>query len=80
MNKSTPGPWTFVGPSPGGTPYDVNLRRREDALANSRLIAAAPDLLAALEWVTEALEVESGTLYKAHIEQARAAIAKARGE
>lgn len=44
----------------------------EEALANASLIAAAPDLLAALE---ELLKVRSGRTVKA----ARAAIAKARG-
>ena len=49
------------------------------ALANAALIAAAPDLLAALEFCADALNTEAGGLYKAHIEQARAAIAKAKG-
>ena len=49
--------------------------------ANARLIAAAPELLAALEFITSAAETEPGMeIYRAHLEQARAAIAKAKGE
>ena len=48
-------------------------------MANATLIAAAPELLAALEFCADALNTEAGGLYKAHIEQARAAIAKAKG-
>ena len=44
------------------------------------LLAAAPELLAALEFCADALNTEAGGLYKAHIEQARAAIAKAKGD
>lgn len=52
----------------------------DEGQANARLIAAAPELLAALEFCADALNTEAGGLYKAHIEQARAAIAKARGQ
>jgi len=46
--------------------------------ANARLIAAAPDLLAALqELVAEAVEVWEYAEDYAHIERARAVIAKA---
>lgn len=38
---------------------------------------AAPELLAALKFCAAALEAEAGKLYAAHLEQARAAIAKA---
>ncbi len=58
-------------PSEGG---DSPSRRRWDA--NARLIAAAPDLLAALEECTELME----TIHKSAISRARAAIAKSRGE
>lgn len=62
----------------------------EEQLANARLIAAAPDLLEALEWLLENDDVE---IYASAIERsgvrfdfydweglARAAIAKAKGE
>jgi len=50
----------------------------DESNANARLIAAAPDLLAALEWMVSAYtdEDDSGPF----IQRARAAIAKATGE
>lgn len=57
--------------------FDVN--GIAEMTANAALIAAAPELLAALEFCAEALDTEAGGLYKAHVEQARAAIAKAKG-
>jgi hypothetical protein len=53
-----------------------------EAKANARLIAAAPELLAACKFLLAAAETEPGmAIYVAHIQQARAAIAKAeRGE
>jgi len=59
--------------------HNAGIPSAEDC-ANGRLIAAAPELLAALEFCAEALDTEAGGLYRAHIEQARAAIAKAKGE
>ena len=45
---------------------------------NAALVAAAPDLLAALEFLVAAADTEPGmNIYKAHIAAARAAIAKA---
>ena len=51
----------------------------EERDANAALIAAAPELLAALKFCAAALEAEAGKLYAAHLEQARAAIAKTTG-
>lgn len=49
----------------------------EELLANARLIAAAPDMLAALEWAVETADTEQ---YEADwYAAARAAIAKAKG-
>ena len=46
---------------------------------NARLIAAAPELLAALDFMVQAAETEPGmTIYRAHIGDAKAAITKAR--
>ena len=46
------------------------------------LLAAAPELLAALEGLLKVMEAEPEAcgIYKAHAEAARAAIAKAKGE
>ena len=42
------------------------------------LLAAAPDLLASLQFLTDAAETEPGMeIYRAHIEQAREAIKRA---
>lgn len=54
----------------------VQGRTREEAHANAHLIAAAPDLLGALERMVEAFGDNNGMAAKA----ARAAIAQARGE
>ena len=88
--KHTPGPWmesSFEVWSPlNGKRFGkvvANLRRAEapddEARANARLIAAAPDLL---EVATMVLETIDGggpvvTFQEAHIAQLRAAIAKA---
>ena len=62
---------------------DDNAPDFEDATANARLIAAAPDLLAALQRILELRAYISLEAYKAETwnaaEQARAAIAKAQG-
>jgi hypothetical protein len=59
-------------PSPGN-PAD------DELAANARLIAAAPDLLAALSNLLRVIDGEGGTRPNAR-EEARAAIAKATGE
>ena len=77
----TPGPWTV--PYYGGCIYDKHgVRILEladyngyDLVADARLIAAAPDLLAALK----AMLADGGDIVSV-IEQAEAAIAKATGE
>ena len=84
MTQHTPGPWFAhnVGLGPNGAgPFTYPLGNDPDkAAANARLIAAAPDMLAALEafvgsrkgdgmgWTLDSLEA-----------LARAAIAKAKG-
>ena len=52
----TPGPWRANGvqiDGPDGMLAEVGfgMRKDEETLANARLIAAAPDLLTAAEWV-----------------------------
>ena len=54
----------------------------DECEANARLIAAAPELLAALDGISPMFDNDSPllTVYAAEIEQARAAIAKAEGK
>lgn len=84
----TPGPWKATGKEVG-TDYEathgmvasiIGMPNRWETEANARLIAAAPDLYAAVEALL-ALHADDGTRddvpeWKA----ARAALAKARGE
>jgi len=89
MNTHTPGPWAQAQYSPAdvvvddkcliaSARYGLNDVSREQAIANARLIAAAPDLLAALSAMLE--NWEFGGLQPYPIAQVRAAIAKALGE
>ena len=102
MNRHTLGPWKFyTEPQPNGCPivgarglmvamlaHSINHDdQRETALANARLIAAAPDLLEALEWCAETLAVfvadgsaAPESVIGKNLTTARAAIAKATGE
>jgi hypothetical protein len=80
--KWTPGPWT-VAPFTSNPQHssvaardDVTVAEVFDRPADARLIAAAPDLYAALEAF-----MRLGTMDdQAAIDAARAALAKARGE
>jgi len=85
-NKFTPGPWT-EGPDPliligGKDTHHQEVVAEAYTQADKKLIAAAPDLLAALEGLINVVEAEPEAcgIYKAHAEKARAAIAKAKGE
>lgn len=94
MSKHTPGPWytavtvgndiAILGQTAGNVcviriiyPH----RSEQEQIANARLIAAAPDLLAVLQLaLKEHDEYEAGQrIYDAWVEPARAAIAKAMG-
>lgn len=98
--KHTPGPWRIArdySPEHGETPYIVDGAGKNVAMAaympteqgaNARLIAAAPDLLAALEaavlWyetapIAEREAVEVAIEQDFPVVEARAAIAKAKG-
>jgi len=98
--QHTPGPWEwkFDGKYCVGLEPNVIWVGREPTLdieaANARLIAAAPDLLAALQTLMDLIELRGprsiaphkspieelrATLTKADYEAARAAIAKAKG-
>ena len=68
-----------MGPWDGSSFYN-----KDAAQANARLIAAAPDLLAAaegaLQWLRDLLEEENPDSFEEACEPLRHAIAKARGE
>ena len=90
MSKHTPGPWIFEERK---TAFDILAPESVyyvaeylgvdcgviDNMADARLIAAAPDLLEALENLLKVHEGEGGTQYNS-ADMARAAIAKAKGE
>lgn len=88
MSKHTPGPWWANGIEVGAGPLmQVKVAKAggatyEEAKANAKLLAAAPDLLKALEPFVrysssnEVIRIEVRT---ADIKTARAAIAKATG-
>jgi len=92
--KWTPGPWAVernkrtwgwvdvVGPSLGvGGPTqatDLTLADEVKRIAEAHLIAAAPDLYAALYGLLGLLD--AGSMYEPQAYAARAALAKARGE
>jgi hypothetical protein len=79
MSEQTPGPWKFGSHSIQGPDdsYVVPLTYGYMTLPNARLIAAAPELLAALK----AVRAEWREGYGLNcVEQVRAAIAKAEGE
>jgi hypothetical protein len=93
MSKHTPGPWdnnsrrTVVREtSTGEWIADVGGHTTPEAHENARLIAAAPELLAAAERVSEAFNREfyNGNAVEemggSPIAELRIAIAKARGE
>jgi hypothetical protein len=99
MTPHTPGPWEIesthgitVGPADNGfvcrVRYATTAKQRDEAFANARLIAAAPDLLEALRTIAECNE-ESSRLPASDRHKkwcaktaavARTAIAKATGE
>lgn len=90
-NGHTPGPWSFRG-CDGGWAIDFNEDQEQvvDFVyeeADARLIAAAPDLLEALEDladdISDRFDMESPSTnpgMKHAVGAARAAISKARGE
>jgi hypothetical protein len=99
VGDHTPGPWTLGKRETGGQWIDAEGETRPIALAfrnfptetddaNARLIAAAPNLLAALEAIVRQAEPlyaaipDSPATHSAHVlmDEARAAIAKAKGE
>lgn len=89
--KHTPGPWTFVQGGSGNFPtWNVRIGSNLITLpfassmdtldADARLIAAAPDLLSALNAMLTHIGMDEDEWNKPTFDQARAAIAKATGE
>ena len=97
--KHTPGPWKIDFGYPRGLPGGISTMNggrpvtrfntfarptSPEALANARLIAAAPELLEALEWyasdAVSCCEINTHEEFERFTERARAAIARARGE
>lgn len=91
--KHTPGPWAVTDCAIGGPSVTagksviadirtfggvhVNGEQNTKTLANASLIAAAPDLLDALEALADYVDERSGDNECRPLENARAAIAKA---
>jgi hypothetical protein len=99
VSAHTPGPWSLSGVMALDTPMWIVSVPGEQARieisdysqeseANARLIAAAPDLLAALEGLVEVAKAALEEVNRdgaewhvaAELAEARAAIAKARGQ
>lgn len=86
----TPGPWRVINAAPRAdhtTSYLLSGHEWDNAQANARLIAAAPDLLAALDSILSVSDHDGYgartdaqiPMLRAALAQARAAIAKAKG-
>lgn len=90
MSKHTPGPWVSIRYLDsrfyelGSNEFHARLAFTHGAgdtdEANMRLIAAAPDLLEALENLADYIDERAGDNECRPLENARAAIAKAKGE
>lgn len=87
MTAFTPGPWCVatgknisVGPVGGGQRVALcNYDNGSTEKANARLIAAAPDLYAALDRLLSNGDVRDA-MHKGELKQARAALARVQGE
>ena len=89
ISKHTPGPWSIwpdtnsrlqVGPSTNYSVAEMCITPLDGQEANARLIAAAPDLLSALNAMLTHMGMDEDEWNKPTFDQARAAIAKANGE
>lgn len=94
MAAHTPGPWHLINSVCVGGPIEpgweeagtgiahcgMRARTQEEAAANARLIAAAPDMLAAIEAFVGAWD--RGDTHDGHeaLGMAKSALTKARGE
>lgn len=94
MNQHTPGPWTienhgstYIISKPGDGYITRDVCRMDGSTmsafaqkANAHLIAAAPDLLEALQEIISAADGDGWSQLDAGFSKARAAIARARGK
>lgn len=92
MSNHTPGPWrtgdawnTIFGPPNGNPAPEIIAKVQRGNEANARLLAAAPELLAALKWalgnVASPLpSMEGRAEFISQCKTAQAAIAKAEGK
>lgn len=87
MHTTTPGPWKVTQPPHDPNAYDVAseaggvlAKLPWCTKANAQLMAAAPDMLAALELIRDSGGFKDGTSVEELQRIAVAAIAKARGE
>ena len=83
MSTHTPGPWHVANGCQIRSAKDqiakAWMMRNGEGLANARLIAAAPELLEALEEIVSAADGDGWSQLDADLRKARAAIAKAKG-
>ena len=85
--QHTPGPWTVresslsvsVVAQNGDAVFHESYKRIPGVMEDARLIAAAPDLLEALEEIVSAADGDGWSQLDADLRKARAAIAKATG-
>ena len=86
MSGHTPGPWrveeygryVVVRGCDGRIVHEIRIKA-PDAPANARLIAASPELLAALIRIVDAMDARDGDEIVPGVDAARQAIAKATG-
>lgn len=83
MSTHTPGPWHVANGCQIRSAKDqiakAWMMRNGEGLANARLIAAAPEMLEALEEIVSAADGDGWSQLDADLRKARAAIAKAKG-
>ena len=94
--KFTPGPWFLINPHCVGGPIEpvweaagcgiahcgMRARTEEEAHANARLIAAAPEMFEALKWFIDDIDGTRTAMldFDANVLRARTALQKAQGE
>ena len=93
QQQHTPGPWAYIVPDghvvrhpqiysdfgPVANATWLGENKLDQLNANARLIAAAPELLEALEEIVSAADGDGWSQLDADLRKARAAIAKATG-